>query len=236
MRSPDESPSTRDKILAAAVRRFGTDGFGASLRAIATDAGVSAALIIKIFSSKENLRTACDAYVLGIVDAAKKEAMRSQDLRNTFLSQMATFEQYQPLVHYIVRNFFEGGEMTRRLLVDMHTQAREWMADGVAAGHLKPSRNENLRVMLTFSISIGWIMQAIVLSGKDLSDLDAGFWIDMEHDMMRAALEIYTEGLLTEPTMLEEYLLYLGDPPPGATGSADAAGESRPSGRPEDSE
>ena len=238
MRSPDESASTRDKILAAAVLRFGTDGFGASLRSIATDAGVSAALIIKLFSSKERLREECDAYVLGIVDAAKKEAMQSQDLRRTFLSQMATFEQYQPLVHYIVRNFFEGGEMTRKLLRDMHTQARQWMADGVAAGHLKPSRNEDLRVMLTFSTSIGWIMQAVVLSGKDLSELDAEFWIDMEHDMMQAALEVYTEGLLTEPTMLEEYLRLRENPPADVVAAPEttAPEESEPPGRSEGSE
>ena len=208
MRSPNEPPNTREKILTASIKRFGTEGFGASLRSIAADAGVSAALIIKHFSSKEKLREACDAHVLKIVEASKKEAMQAPDLGKAFLSQMASFEEYQPLIHYIVRNFFEGGEMTRNLLRDMHSRAKGWMNDGVGAGHLKPSRNEDLRVMLTFSISIGWILQAIVLSGKDLSDLDASFWIGMEHDMMQASLEMYTEGLLTEPTMLEEYLRY----------------------------
>ena len=47
--------STRDEIAEAAVRCFARDGFGASLRTVAGEAGVSAALIVHHFGSKQNL-------------------------------------------------------------------------------------------------------------------------------------------------------------------------------------
>lgn len=50
-------------------------------------------------------------------------------------------------------------------------------------------------------------------NNKDLSDVDTKFWVDMEEGLLQASLELYTEGLLTRSTMLDEYMLYRGDPP-----------------------
>src|SRR5690625_6728632 len=57
MRSADDLHA-RARIRNAAVTRFGADGFGAGLRAIAADAGVSPALIVHHFGSKSALRKA----------------------------------------------------------------------------------------------------------------------------------------------------------------------------------
>ena len=103
--------------------------------------------------------------------------------------------------------------MTRHMLAEMHEHALDWMKEGIDAGHIKPSQNEDLRVKLLIGMSIGWIFQSLVLSDKDLTDIDTRFWVDMEEDLMQASLELYTEGLLTQRTMLEEYMLYRGDPP-----------------------
>ena len=127
MRSPEEPPDTRERILTAAIARFGTHGFRSSLRSIAADADVSAALIIKHFSSKEGLREACDERVLDIVGVSKSAVMQSKDLRGTILSHMASFDELQPILHYFVRTLFEGGAMTRHMLTEMHTHALDWM-------------------------------------------------------------------------------------------------------------
>lgn len=53
--------TARARIRDAALARFGTDGVaGTSVRAVAADAGVSAALVLHHFDSKEGLRQACD--------------------------------------------------------------------------------------------------------------------------------------------------------------------------------
>lgn len=50
------APQTRADILAAARRRFGSDGYqGTTLRAVAADAGIDPALIIRYFGSKQEL-------------------------------------------------------------------------------------------------------------------------------------------------------------------------------------
>ncbi len=213
MRSPEEPPDTRERILTAAIARFGTHGFRSSLRSIAADANVSAALIIKHFSSKEGLREACDERVLEIVGVSKSAVMQSQDLHGTILSSMASFEELQPILHYFVRVLFEGGAMTRHMLTEMHTHALVWMKEGVEAGHIKLSQNEDLRVKLLTGMSIGWILQSLALNDKDLSNVDTKFWVTMEEDLLQASLELYTNGLFTQRTIHEEYMLYRGDPP-----------------------
>ncbi|MGD0448282.1 MAG: TetR/AcrR family transcriptional regulator [Candidatus Dormibacteria bacterium] len=69
MRSPtvqDSDLSARAKIREAALRLFGTSGFGVSLRAIAQAAGVSPGLVIHHFGSKDGLRAAVDESVLAV--------------------------------------------------------------------------------------------------------------------------------------------------------------------------
>ncbi|MBD3751906.1 MAG: TetR family transcriptional regulator, partial [Micrococcales bacterium] len=64
MRSAPDA-STRDRIRDAAIAAFAERGFdAASLRDIAQRAGVSAALIVHHFGSKDGLREECAAYVV----------------------------------------------------------------------------------------------------------------------------------------------------------------------------
>ncbi|WP_083751453.1 TetR/AcrR family transcriptional regulator [Saccharothrix sp. ALI-22-I] len=57
--------TARVRIRDAALAGFGAEGVaGTSVRAVAADAGVSAALVLHHFGSKEGLRQACDEYVL----------------------------------------------------------------------------------------------------------------------------------------------------------------------------
>ena len=60
---------TRAQILAAARQRFGTDGYDrATLRAIAADVGVDAALVIRYFGSKQDLFAAAAEFTLDLPD------------------------------------------------------------------------------------------------------------------------------------------------------------------------
>lgn len=71
MRSADLTAAAR--IRDAAIEQFGEHGFGVGLRAIAEAAGVSAALVIHHFGSKEGLRKACEDYIAEKIRNTKSE-------------------------------------------------------------------------------------------------------------------------------------------------------------------
>src|SRR3954463_14058650 len=53
---PRDAEATRATILAAARQRFAADGYaGATIRAVAGDAGIDAALVMRYFGNKEKL-------------------------------------------------------------------------------------------------------------------------------------------------------------------------------------
>lgn len=70
--------ATRERLLAAAMRRFATDGFnGASVRAIAADAGVATGLLYAHFDSKDTLLVALFARSMQQVRGTFDEAMQA---------------------------------------------------------------------------------------------------------------------------------------------------------------
>ena len=70
-----EELTAEERILQAALRRFAVDGLSASLRRVASDAGVSAGLIIHHYGSREKLLAACDSRVLEITRREKSGLM-----------------------------------------------------------------------------------------------------------------------------------------------------------------
>ena len=140
MRSADLTATAR--IRDAAIEQFGQHGFDVGLRTIAEAAGVSAALVIHHFGSKDGLRKACDDFVAEEIRSSKSEAIRSNDPA-TWLAQMAEIESYAPLTAYLVRSLQAGGELATMLWQRMTEDAEEYMAEGVRAGTIKPSRNRS---------------------------------------------------------------------------------------------
>ena len=68
---PRNAAKTRADILAAARRRFATDGYGpTTLRAIAADVGVDAALVSRYFGSKEDLFATATEFKIDLPDLA----------------------------------------------------------------------------------------------------------------------------------------------------------------------
>ena len=108
MRSVDDLTAAA-RIRDAAIERFGALGFSVGLRSIAEAAGVSAALVIHHFGSKDGLRKACDDYIAEEIRSSKSEAMNSSDPA-TWFAAMAEIEEYAPLMAYLVRSMQAGGE------------------------------------------------------------------------------------------------------------------------------
>ena len=227
MRSASSSPAspedltTRARIRDAAVLCFGQGGFGTSLRTIAADAGVSAGLVIHHFGTKEKLREACDAHILGEIKRAKHENLATA-AGGRFLEYFATTEQYAPIFGYVVRSLQHGGPLAKAFLEHMVDDAVEYMAEGVAAGVLVPSRDERARARYLVLSTLGAGLLSVTLDPPEDPAALAAMMRRHFDAISLPALEVYTEGVLTTRRMLDDYLTYVGDPP-GARGE-NAAG------------
>ncbi len=201
MRSADLTAAAR--IRDAAIEQFGEHGFGVGLRAIAEAAGVSAALVIHHFGSKDGLRKACDDYIAEEIRTGKSAAMQSRDPA-TWFAQMAEIETYAPLMASLVRSMQAGGELATTLWRKMTDDAEVYLDEGVRAGTLKPSRDPRARAKY-LSITGGGAFLLYLQMHETPTDLRAVLR-DYARDMTLPALEIYTEGLMADRTMYDAFL------------------------------
>ncbi|CDP89872.1 transcriptional regulatory protein [Mycolicibacterium farcinogenes] len=191
------------RIRDAAIAQYGQHGFSVGLRSIAEAAGVSAALVIHHFGSKEGLRKACDAHVAEVVREAKTESMQSSDPA-TWMAQMAEIESYAPLMAYLVRSMQSGSELAKTFWRTMVDNAEEYLQEGVRTGMLKPSRDPRARARFMAICSGGGFLLYLQMH-DDPTDLRRVLR-DYGDDMMLPALELYTEGLMADSTMYETFL------------------------------
>ena len=201
MRSADLTAAAR--IRDAAIEQFGEHGFGVGLRAIAEAAGVSAALVIHHFGSKDGLRKACEDYIAETIRGTKSEALQSNDPA-TWFAQMAEIEEYAPLMAYLVRSMQTGGDLANMLWRRMIDNAEEYMEEGVRAGTIKPSRDPKARARYLAITGGGGLLLYIQMHDTP-TDLRAVLR-DYSREMILPALEVYTEGLLTDRTMYDAFL------------------------------
>jgi AcrR family transcriptional regulator len=201
MRSADLTAVAR--IRDAAIDQFAQHGFAVGLRAIAEAAGVSAALVIHHFGSKEGLRKACDDYVAEEIRNSKSEALTSNDPAS-WLGQMAEIESYAALTGYVVRSLQTGGELAMMLWQRMIDNAEEYFSDGVRAGTIKASRDPHARAKYLAITSGGGLLLYIQMHPTP-TDLRAVLR-DYARDMVLPALEIYTDGLMADRTMYDAFL------------------------------
>jgi AcrR family transcriptional regulator len=201
MRSADLTATAR--IRDAAIEQWGQHGFDVGLRSIAESAGVSAALVIHHFGSKDGLRKACDEFVAEEIRTEKSEAIQSRDPA-TWFAAMAEIESYAPLMAYLVRSMQSGGELAMMLWRRMIDNAGEYMEEGVRAGTVKPSRDPQARAKY-LALSGGGAFLLYLQMHDTPMDLRAVLR-DYARDMVLPAMEVYTEGLLADRTMYDAFL------------------------------
>ncbi|OBJ04566.1 TetR family transcriptional regulator [Mycobacterium alsense] len=201
MRSADLTAAAR--IRDAAIEQFGQHGFGIGLRAIAEAAGVSAALVIHHFGSKDGLRNACDDYIAAEIRSTKLEALQSNDPA-TWFAQLAEIEDYAPLMAYLVRSMQSGGQLATMLWRRMIDNAEEYLEEGVRAGTIKPSRDPRARARYLGIAGGGGFL--LYLQMHDTPTDIRAVLRDYASEMVLPALEIYTEGLMVDHTMYDAFL------------------------------
>jgi AcrR family transcriptional regulator len=197
--APPDDRTARARIRDAAIERFAADGMaGTSVRAIAADAGVSPALVIHHFGSKDALRAACDEYVATAI-AERKHAAMAQGPSFDPLAALRAGQQGPPLLRYLARSLLDPSPQVAALVDGLVADAAEYMAEGVRTGVLRPTdRPFERAAVLTL-----WSLGALALHdhvARLLAFDPAGADTDLAADnaYFSAGLEILGTGLLTE--------------------------------------
>lgn len=192
------------RIRDAAVRSFGRDGFGVPVRTVAAEAGVSPALVIHHFGSKERLREACDEHVLRVVREMKADALTTAG-PGDLVHQLAAVDEHAPLVAYIVQALLAGGPLAAAFLDHMVADTEDHLAAAVEAGRVRPSRDPRGRAAFLVELSVGALLVHLRRSPPADRDLRATLRA-YQAAVALPALELYTEGLLTDHGLLDAYL------------------------------
>jgi AcrR family transcriptional regulator len=151
--------TARARIRDAAISRFATEGFAAAnLKDIAADAGVSPALVIHHFDSKDTLRTSCDSHVAVLIREQKTEAMRTGPSMDP-LESICQLGDDPPVARYLARTLSESSQAVDGLIDQMVDDAVEYMQTGIDAGLVKST--EHLRDVAT--VLTLWRLGSLVL-------------------------------------------------------------------------
>jgi AcrR family transcriptional regulator len=153
-----EDLTTRARIRDAALERFPIDGFGATtIRSIAADAGVSPALVVHHFGSKEGLREACDHFVVGRFRETKLAAMEEGNVFDPGFAATA-LQMAQPLLRYfgwaLSRNHPAAGE----LFDEMVREGLEVTRIAIEKGMIHDSPDLERRTAVQMSLNLGMLV------------------------------------------------------------------------------
>jgi AcrR family transcriptional regulator len=203
-KAPASDLTARARIRDAAIECFAEQGFDTPFRTIAARAQVSPGLITHHFGSKTALREECDAEILRRYTTMKSEGVAEP--RTALLRALGPAGMSASLVVYMLRAIHAGGEGARAFLENLVEDLRPIMAESVASGLVRPSRDEEARLRLLVNMSMGAILVQFMTS----PGLTPQQFLDSLSDPRRPTflplLELYTEGLMTSSELLDTYL------------------------------
>lgn len=210
--------TARARIRDAAIECFAEEGFDASFRTIAKRAGVSPGLITHHFGSKDALRAECDAEVLREYSNLKHEAVEMPTAQ--LMKYLVEPGHAATLVVYMLRAIHAGGQPARDFLEHLIDQARGVMAHSLEAGIIRPSRDEEARLRYLTYLTMGSMLVQFVTSPGSTADEFVASMRERQRGQILPLLELFTEGVFTDRSMLDDYVRYLWEPPDAASASA----------------
>lgn len=147
--------TARARIRDAAIARFANAGVAAtSIRSIASDAGVSAGLVIHHFGSKDALRVACDQHVAAVIRDRKQRAATA----GAGLDPVAALRDAgdgPPLLRYLARTLVDGSPHVAELVDELVEDAVGYLEEGVATGLITPGDDPRGRAVVLTLWSLG---------------------------------------------------------------------------------
>ncbi len=197
----DSDLTATARIRAAALERFGTDGYaGTSVRSIAADAGVSPALVLHHFGSKEGLRKACDEFVF---DFFRDMLERAEDRQPT--EAMAHFDgvtdQAPPMLRYLMKQASEDSPRANALVADIVEITKASLAASTEKGYTRPTTDPDMRAAVLVMLRLGpFLLSGAVqqATGADILSPDG------LRRMYRSTIEIVESGIYTREAVPHE--------------------------------
>ncbi|MBP2479562.1 AcrR family transcriptional regulator [Crossiella equi] len=190
--------TARARIRDAALARFGGDGIaGTSVRAVAADAGVSPALVVHHFGSKDGLRQACDEHVLAMIRTGPVDNMSMGHGALAELLRAAT-----PARRYLARALLDGSPAATALFTEIVDSTQQWLADGEANGAVNPTGDPRARAV----VYVSWMLAPLVLA-EQVGPLLGGDTAETATAVRgaRAGLEMLTRGLFADDRWLSAF-------------------------------
>ncbi len=215
MRSASDDLTARARIRDAAIIAFARDGFDAtSMRTIAADAGVSAALIVHHFGDKAALRTACDDYVVSVFTDEQHEliAAPSADRIRTALHDL---DRYGPYIDYLGRMLTGDSPAAAHLFDTLLTATGAVFDEQRSAGLLEPMSDPEMTTLLVTILGLGHVVLRTQIA-RALGEDGLG-----SAGLMRATLptmELLTHGVYATDVFLEGTRQAMGAAEPASPG------------------
>ncbi|HWS49551.1 MAG TPA: TetR family transcriptional regulator [Microbacterium sp.] len=199
MRSAPDDLTTRARIRDAAVECFARGGVdGTSLRQIAGAAGVSAALILHHFGSKEGLRDACDDFVVSsFID--EKEAMAGTAAADMMRAALDSREAWSPLLEYMTRMLVDGSAASDRLFDALLAGTRDMLERQIADGVVRPQSDLDATAAYMTLYGLGPVLLQRHLA-RSLGENRLSTAL-LERSTL-PVLELFTHGLYTDDRLL----------------------------------
>lgn len=231
MRSPTPDLTTRARIRDAALSLFGANGFsGTSVRAIADRAGVSAALVMHHFGSKEALRVECDAHIVDEVIGRKEQLGTDGDLSSTMRRWLADVDTHRASLDYLARMITDGTEAGARLFDDLVERTATMIDSEIAAGRMRPSSDARMTAVIVASHGLVPLLLESQL-GRALGE--PGLTPALVARMTLPTLELYTHGLYQNTDVLDAATAALAGTPSTTRGPRSDKGAGDPNQDPD---
>jgi TetR/AcrR family transcriptional regulator, regulator of cefoperazone and chloramphenicol sensitivity len=198
---PDDA-TTRARIRDAAIALFGRDGFReTTIRGIASEVGVSAALVLHHFGSKDGLRAACNDHILAEV-RKPGESIGSGDgpeASSIIRDWLSRTDEHRPWLLYISRLLADGSEVGDQLFDQLVAYTERVFADGIADGSVRESSDPHMRAVTLTAYS----MSALLL-GRQFGRTVGATELTNEAAARMAipTLELFTHGVYTTDNLL----------------------------------
>lgn len=201
MRSvPADDVTAAARIRDAAIDLFGRDGFAAtSVRAVASAAGVSPALVLHHFGSKDGLRAACDAHIVDAVVGRKDEMGDQATATAAMQSWLADIDQFRPQLDYMARMLVDGSPGADRLFDLLVAGSAQMIREEVAAGRMRETPDPEATAVYLTAYGI-----VPLILGDQIGRLlgGHGFSADVIRRSTLPLIDFYTHGLYTDDTLL----------------------------------
>jgi AcrR family transcriptional regulator len=221
----EEERSTRELILRAATSEFAEHGFrGASIRGIASAAGVSPGLVQHHFGTKDGLRQACDERVMYLLKDSQYLLLQRGTIPLQDDVVFDRLDEIQPLINYLVMSLSSGSDTAAGWFRTITEYTHDALTSGRIGPALDPEKDDSWAIAATqTAMSLG--VTAFYPTIQQALDIEDD--TEMLIRIARARAVLASDRIVSEETraLLSEIIDQYADKkmtgkPPPASGAA----------------